>query len=503
MLRRLGELPLLVLLMGLTALSMWLPAAQAVVSREHEVGRAFFYSGFILLVLTAMIAIATTNRRPRDPARANLVALVASYAVLPVLMALPLSQAMPRLTYAEAWFEMISAFTTTGMSQFDRPWRLPETVHLWRAQVGWMGGFLILVSAIAVLAPMNLGGMEVISGRVPGRGTEGVGQITRIADPARRVLRQALALFPVYFGLTVMLWLALTIAGEDSLTALCHAMSTVSTSGISPLSSLSAGQAGLAGEFLILIVLLAALSRKTWPGSSPVDQSGGLWRDPELRLALALILSVPAVLVARHWIAAGSGGDLGDALGALWGAVFTTLSFLTTTGFVSSEWETARSWSGLDTPGLVLAGLAIVGGGIATTAGGVKLLRVYALFRHGERELERLIHPNSVGGAGQSARRLRREGAYVAWVFFMLFALSIAAFVAALTLVTMPFEQALILTLAALTTTGPLAQVAAETPLSLSEVGPWARAILGLAMVVGRLETLAILALLSPDSWRR
>jgi trk system potassium uptake protein TrkH len=133
----------------------------------------------------------------------------------------------------------------------------------------------------------------------------------------------------------------------------------------------------------------------------------------------------------------------------------------------------------------------------------VKLLRVYALYRHGERELERLIHPNSIAGSGQTARRLRREGAYVAWIFFMLFALSIAVIVAALALVGIAFEPALILTLSALTTTGPLAGIASTDPIPLADLAVAAKAILGIAMIVGRLELLAILVLIAPDSWRR
>jgi trk system potassium uptake protein len=87
--RRLSELPLLVLLMAITAMSMWLPAVHAVILRDHDTARAFFYSGVILLILTGMIGIATVNQRARNPARANLTALVAAYAVLPVMMALP------------------------------------------------------------------------------------------------------------------------------------------------------------------------------------------------------------------------------------------------------------------------------------------------------------------------------------------------------------------------------------------------------------------------------
>lgn len=504
MLTRLWELPLLVLLMGVTAVSMWLPAAHAVILRDHETGRAFFYSGFILLVLTVMIGIATINRRARNPARANLAALVAAYGVLPVLMALPFVQALPDTSWTNAWLEMVSSFTTTGATLYE-PARLPPSIHLWRAQVGWMGGFFILVAAVAILAPMTLGGIEVMSGRVPGRGDEGLSQITATADPARRVARQAAAILPVYAGLTVALWVALLIAGEPNFPALIHALSTVSTSGISATGGLPVEGQTFWSELAIFAVLIAALTRRLWPGSFHYDAGARLRQDPELRLALVLLAIIPLILFLRHWIAAtGSGaGDAVSAIRALWGALFTTLSYLTTTGFTSADWSTARDWSGLETPGLVLAGLAIFGGGVATTAGGVKLLRVYALFRHGERELERLIHPNSVGGAGQSARRLRREGAYLAWIFFMLFALSIAAFVAALALVDIPFEPALILTLASLTTTGPLAQVAATDPIALVDLPRAAKAILAAAMIIGRLELLAILVLIAPDNWRR
>ena len=74
----------------------------------------------------------------------------------------------------------------------------------------------------------------------------------------------------------------------------------------------------------------------------------------------------------------------------------------------------------------------MMGGGVATTAGGLKLMRIYALYKHGTREIERLLHPHSVAGAGRLGRRIRREGAYIAWVFFMLFLMSLAAVMLAL-----------------------------------------------------------------------
>lgn len=502
--QRLLDLPFLVILMGLSALAMFLPATHALILGDHATARAFFYSAIILLVLTGMIAIATAQYQPRQPTHSHLKALVGAYALLPLLLALPMAQALPGVSYWDAWFEMISDFTTTGATLFA-PEALPPSLHLWRALVGWLGGFFIIVMAMAVLAPMNLGGIEVVTGRTPGRSTGGTAQITRIAEPSQRITRHALQLFPAYGGATLVLWVGLLLAGDSSLVALSHAMATLSTSGISPVNGTLGTKSGMLGEMLIGLFLLASISRRVLACLVGLDRAANLKRDPELALAAVLVCMVTALLFLRHLTGA-SGADIAaapaSALHLLWGAMFTTLSFLTTTGFVSADWAGPQGWSGLGTPGLVLLGLATVGGGVATTAGGVRLLRVYALFRHGQRELERLVHPNSVGGAGKAARRMRREGAYFAWIFFMLFALSIGVVTALLTLFDMAFEPALIMAMAGLTTTGPLAAVAGDIAYSYSDLSAGPRAILAGAMVVGRLETLALLAFLAPDNWR-
>ncbi|MDP4034014.1 MAG: potassium transporter TrkG [Pseudorhodobacter sp.] len=506
MLRRILDLPLLVILMGIAAAAMYLPAAHALVLRQHAVARPFFYAGTILLILTAMIALATANQRPRNVARSHLWALLGAYLVLPLMLAVPFDQAVRDTSFLNAWFEMLSSFTTTGATLYDTLDRLPPSLHLWRALVGWLGGFFMLLMAVAVLAPLNLGGIEVYSGHLPGRAVAGAAQITKIADPSERMTRYALLLFPAYGGLTLALWVLLVMAGETGLVAVCHAMATLSTSGISPVAGLAGSVSGFVGEALIFVFLIFAVTRRALPGAVMVDRAIPIHRDPEVRMAAFFVGAVTVVLFVRHWIGAlelADGQDLPAFFRALWGAAFTTLSFLTTTGFASADWASSRVWSGLNTPGLILLGLAMIGGGVATTAGGVKLLRVYALYRHGERELERLVHPSSIGGSGRIARRLRREGAHVAWVFFILFAFSIAIFTAALGLAGVAFEPGLVLTIAALTTTGPLANFAAEAPIRYAELGGAAKLILGFAMVLGRVEALAILALLAPDGWRR
>jgi trk system potassium uptake protein TrkH len=516
---RFSRMPFFVQLMLICAGAMMLPAAYGIAVSQHLASRSFFYSGILLATFSCLIAIArfrseaTENRdsgKERDrEGRNQLLVLLAAYTVLPVVLAVPFSESIPDTTFFNAYFEMVSALTTTGATVFEDPERLPRTLHLWTALVGWLGGFFAWVTAIAVLAPLNLGGFEVISARASGTGNavaSHTSQIVQVAAGPERLSRYAQRLFPVYFGLTLVLWFALSMSGSTPFVALCHAMSTMATSGISPVGGLTGTQSGFGGELLIFAFMSLALSRKTFT----VDQVGidvkPLHRDSEVKIAVVLLVILPIILFLRHW---GGALDLAEqnnflaALNSLWGGVFMVMSFLTTTGFESNSWDAARLWSGLQAPGVLLLGLAVFGGGVATTAGGVKLLRLYALVRHGEREIEKLISPSSVGGAGARARRIRRQGAYVAWVYFMFFALTIAVVMMALSLFGLHFEEAAVFTVSALTTTGPLVYFAAEVPFSYADLGTAPKVILAATMVLGRLEMLAIVALFNPEFWRR
>jgi len=505
MLRLLYALPLIVILTGIAALAMLVPALHALGAGDYPTMRAFAFAAGLLGILTTLAGIAGAGAQVRRQARSHLITLLATYIGLPVLLALPLYEAVGDTSFVNAYFEMVSALTTTGATVFSDPGRLADSVHLWRALVGWLGGFFAWVTAIAIMAPLNLGGFEVLSTAPVGRGVAGAAQIARVADASERLARYAARLLPIYAGLTGILWIALLVLGDSAFVALCHAMSTMATSGISPVGGLTGSNAGFLGEGVLFLFLVFALSRQTFTSDSRAESARALVRDPEFAIGLAIVIGVPTLLFLRHFVGAIEQADAQDLAGAaqsFWGGLFMVMSFLTTAGFESQSWDEARAWSGLNSPGLLLLGLSIFGGGVATTAGGVKLLRVYALFRHGQRELDKLVLPHSVGGAGQQARHMRRQGAYVAWVFFMLFAMSIALVMAALTAWHIDFQSVTILAIAALSNTGPLALVAGETPIDYAALADGAKLVLGAAMVLGRLEMLVIVALLNPDFWR-
>jgi trk system potassium uptake protein TrkH len=489
--RRLATVPLLVVMVGATGLMMLVPSAKAFVDGQAPVGRAFLYSGLACALIASFLALAMSARQRRSRSDGLFPLLAAIYLLVPAVMAVPLAESLPQLRLVDAWFEMIASFTTTGATLIDLPRRVPAAVHLWRGMAGWLGGLFILTAATALLAPLRLGGYELIR-RSPGS-TLSVSLAN--AAPGARLLAHGAVILPAYSGLTLALWILLALLGVPGFDALMQAMATLSTSGILPREAL--GGVGLGAELVIFGFLILALSRRFLPGHGARHRP--LHRDPELMTALLIVSLVSLFVLARHWAGAFEirEGENLPAIGrAAWGAAFTSLSFLTTTGFVNQDWIASRIWSGLTPPGLVLMGLALLGGGAATTAGGIKLLRVYALTRLGKAEAERMIYPSMLTGGNEYDRFLATAGARSAWLFAMVFALTCVVVVALLLLAGMSLETSLIFTVAALANAGPLVQVAGDLPLYWVLLGEPARAVLAVAMILGRLEILVFLALI-------
>lgn len=505
MLARILDLPVFLLFVMMACAAMYVPAIHALTLEAFHIARSFFYSATLGLILCALIGIAMSGRPSHHNALEHLLALFAVFSILPIVLAVPFYEAVQTTSFVNAYFEMVSSLTTTGATLFPDPDRLHPSLHLWRGIVAWSGGLLMWIAAAAILAPLNLGGFEVTTSAEPGQ--SGLRRYDmRAASPGQRLIRATKSLFPIYVILTVALWFCLILTGETPLSSSMHAMATLSTSGISAVGGIQESTVGVASEILIFVFLLFALSRLTFSTDTITGNTRGLHEDAEFRIGLILVLGVPFLLFIRHWLGAfevDEEENLLLALKALWGGMFTVLSFLTTTGFVSSEWDAAQGWSGLSTPGMILMGLALMGGGVATTAGGVKLLRVFTLYLNGLREMQKLIHPSSVSGKGAGNRRIRRQGAYTAWIFFMLFALSLAFVTLALTAFGASFSEALVMSVAALSTTGPLLNAAGAEPILLTDLPVAAKLCFAAATVLGRLETLAIIALMTPELWRR
>lgn len=502
---RILKLPLLVVLTGIAAIAMLLPMAHAVRLGDFLTARIFLQYSILILLQLSLVGVASSNWPPARSARTQLAGLLMAFVFLPLVLALPFSALVPSASFFDIYFEMLSCLTTTGATIFDDPTRLSDPLHLWRAVVGWLGGLLMWVSAIAIMAPLSLGGYEILqSGDL--RHKQAIRVAMRAATTSDRLIRHTRILAPIYLMITLALILGLVLSGERFLVSVVHAMATVSTSGISSVSGQISTHGGFLSEALIFLFLMFAVTRSSLPSRTGDGYFRGVWQDREFRLMLIIVISIPLLLFMRHLFGAfglNANENFMASLHGFWGAVFTVLSFLTTTGFTSQDWGAAQVWSGLSTPGLMLMGLAIIGGGVATTAGGVKLFRIYALYKHGIREMQKLSFPASVGGAGRDARRIRREGAYLAWIFFMLFTVSAAAIMLGLSLSGIGFENSIILSVATLSTTGPLAAVAGDQAISYAALAALSKVILCVSMILGRFEVLGIIALMNPDFWRK
>ena len=110
----LARLPLFLLIWGVASLSMWVPASHALIRDQHAVSRSFFYSGLLGVVCVVLIALARSGRPARHGALGQLLALLATFAVLPVFLAVPLHDAVQNTRFLNAYFDMVSAITTTG-----------------------------------------------------------------------------------------------------------------------------------------------------------------------------------------------------------------------------------------------------------------------------------------------------------------------------------------------------------------------------------------------------
>ena len=491
---RFQKLPLAISIPTLFILMLMIPSVHGFISGDSHKGRSFFYA--VLLGLFGLTFLRFSLQGTVFPLHrhAQLWSLIAFFLGFPLLLAIPLYEVSAAGQFIDAYLDIVSTVTTTGLPVFA-PGSLSETLVIWRVTLGWASGFLIWVFAWSIFAPLNLGGFEHLGARGEAMTQTQNARQTTGRLPAEKFWSEALRLGPVYLWITLAAALALLIVSGDPSYALLRAMATIATFGIEIPEHSGAG--GVGGEVILALVMLFALSRSTF---STVFARARKWRvteDPELRVAAGLVLVATLVLI-------GQGARYVEGLGAhlelVWGAFFTSLSYLTTTGLASDSLPVGLV--NLDPVEIILVALAMIGGGVATTAGGIKLLRVFILTGHSRAEVNRLIAPSQVMSGQIESRSHDHHSAMLACVFLVLFILVMGAITLALTVAGSPVKDSLYLTLATVTNTGPLLPTGSGAETLVMSLPTQAKMILAAAMVLGRLEVLALLALLNPDIYR-
>lgn len=450
-------------------------------------------------------------RHPIRVARSGLLALIVFYGVGPLLLAVPMAELIPYFSLVDAYFEMCSALSTTGASNIRDIEDIPRTLVLWRSICAGFGGFVALVAALAIFAPLSIGGFEVR--HILDRPSEPLASGNRLSpdlyidrrEAVERVIWAARLLAMPYGAFIILCTMGLAGTGIPAFDALCYAFGAVSTTGFMVNAGGFAAYGSWVSELVLVLVIVPAAVGVGVHIQAIRGRLRAYREDPECRYMVIAVVAVVTVLFLRHWIGAietRSTDEFEAGVRALWGTLFMAVSYITSAGFESADWEGATAWSALRTPGIALVGLAIIGGGAASTAGGVKLIRAALLAKHSINELARLTRPTEIRPIRSGTNRVTPAAMRIVFVFVMLYMLAVVISALALTATGMIMVDALMASISVLSNAGPL------LPLILDDADAWVdlpdigKIVLCIGMIVGRMETLAVVALLSPRTWR-
>ncbi|MDR1648960.1 MAG: TrkH family potassium uptake protein, partial [Synergistaceae bacterium] len=337
-----------------------------------------------------------------------------SWVIAAAVGALPYVLAGCLPSYTDAFFETMSGFTTTGATVIADVEAVPRGLLFWRGMTHWLGGMGIIVLSLAVLPFLGVGGMELYKAEVPGPTPEKL---------TPRVQQTALCLWGVYVLLTALETVFLMFGGMSLFDALVHAFSTISTGGFSTRNASIAAYKSAYIEWVVTFFMFASGINFSLHFMILTGFWGKALRDEEFLLYVKICVLAAAAIAVILWAGASIAG-LGHAVR---GAAFQVASFITTTGFVSENYDLwprfARS---------VLMLLAFVGGCAGSTGGGLKVIRVLLLLRCIGMEIQTLLHPRAVlhtrvNGAVVSSRALSAVLAFFTLYMAILVAASMAA----------------------------------------------------------------------------
>ncbi len=454
------------------------PAGLALAEHNTVSAVRFGIGGFIALI--AGLLLSTHKADAVDFRRDEAMAVVAlTWLLVAICGGTP--YLMYGLSWDEALFEAMSGFTTTGatiltdFSVYDRPF------FLWRALTQWFGGLGVIALFILVLPRLGIAGRQLFFAEASGAPGEAVSP--QIRSGARR-------LWILYGALTVLLALLLRLfGGMSGYDAILHSLTTLSAGGFSPNGMSIAGYESNATEWILSVFMLLAgasftLQYKVFTGSWLA------WlKDGEFCLysGLMLVIAVTLTLVLPADVALLDRARL---------AVFQTTSVMSSTGFASVDYNL---WADPARALLIIA--MLVGGCAGSAAGGAKVVRLLLVFKHVHRELRTTLHPRAVLAIRYKGEPVSRE--IMRSVFTMVALFMLGHFVVGTALVLMGSDLVLgySAALACLGNIGP--GFGAAGPMgNFQEFSAAAKVLLTVAMWIGRLEIVTVLALLHPDVMR-
>ena len=385
-----------------------------------------------------------------------------------------------------AVFETISGLTTTGASVLPVLDDVPKGILLWRAMTHLLGGMGVLVLVVAILPFAGAGGMQLFRAEMAGPSKDRI-------EP--RVASTAKMLWGVYIILTVVLIFLLRLGGMDWFDSVCHSFATLATGGFSTRTYSIAEYHSLYIESVLTVFMLIgginfALHYRVLRG-----EVFAWWKDAEVRFFLGVFLACSlAGAAVLHHARAASGLGWGGAFREM---SFTCASLMTTTGFVTGDYE---QWPRILKPMLIL--LMLLGGCAGSTAGAIKVGRIQVVLKAAVREVRLFMQPQAVIPVKIGRKFLEDDLLRSILSFVLLYLLVLLAGVVAMIPFSADIQTAVSAAVACMGNVGPGFSTVGAL-FNYAAIPDAGKAILTVLMLVGRLELYTVLAIFMPAFWRK
>lgn len=475
-------LRIIAVLLLVLAVMMSLPLILLLSEKGPDI-RAFASSILITLAVSGFLLVITRNSSMQLRPRQMFILTVTSWLVFSAFASLPMILGSPQLSVADAVFEAVSGVTSTGATVMVNLDTLSDGIKLWRGLLEWVGGVGIIVMAIAILPFLKVGGMRLFN-------TESSGWHDKIVPRAGGAAKA--------IGVTYLTQTALAIAtywllGMKPFDALVHGMTSVSTGGF-------ANYDDSFGEYAHNTPLLWACVVFMLSGALPfvlylrmvTQRSFMIWRDQQVRGFFAIVLGVVVLMMIDRLVS--TNGSFGHDLTEV---TFNVVSVITTTGYATSDYN---DWGPFAVS--LFFYLLFIGGCSGSTTGGMKIFRFQVGMIMLANQLRHLVHPAGVFAQRYNHRPLGDDIVRSVVAFSALFFFTVAALSVVLSAFGLDIETALSASVTMLGNVGPgLGNMIgpAGNYHSMPETAKW---VLAFAMLLGRLEILTVLVLLTPAFWR-
>ncbi len=385
-------------------------------------------------------------------------------------------------TFADAIFEAVAGYTTTGASSMNEL-SFTDSLILWKAITHWLGGMGILIFIITILPTMGSGGQRIVTAESPGAG---------LSTGAPRSKDMAKLLYLIYSALTLFCFLLLYFGSEmNAFEALINSMGCVSTAGLFLHPSgiqyydsfyiecvISVFTIIASVNFLLLIYLVKR-------------QFNNIRKNMEVRVFLILI-AVSTLLVAVNLLVSETYVSVSRAFRV---AFFQCTAFFTTSGFTITNYMRWPVFSQM-----ILFTAFFIGGCVASTSGGIKITRIMIMFKLIRRSFFRKLHPRSVKAIKIGEHALPSAMVSSVTSFVVLYLATFLIGSAVLSIQGLDLETTMSTTASLMSTTGiAFGKIGASGSFEL--FSPGMKLFISLFMMVGRLEMFTVFVILTPGFW--